>query len=144
MQLRDSAAAEDIAADVFEAAFKAYTRAQPDPDTVHVWLYRIARNRVFNHRRSARRLHAMIGRVGRESKRTADVEGAALMRSEVRAVLDALTILKTRDRELVGLRIAGDLTYREIGELTGMSEHAAMMATRRACDRVRDAMKERE
>jgi hypothetical protein len=45
--------------------------------------------------------------------------------------------MSPRDRVLVGLRVAGDLSYAEIGAVIGASEHAAMTATRRAVQRLR-------
>ncbi len=45
--------------------------------------------------------------------------------------------LRERDRQLVGLRVAGGLSYAEAGQVVGMREGAAKMATHRALERVR-------
>jgi RNA polymerase sigma-70 factor (ECF subfamily) len=145
MRVRNGEIAADIAADVFEAAFRAYGRAQPNPETVHIWLYRIARNRTINHYRRTARWRNITGILRRDAAAAVDdVEDAAEARSDLRAALETVSRLKPRDRELVGLRVGGGLSYQEIAAVMGMSEHAAAVATRRACDRIRDELRSRE
>jgi RNA polymerase sigma factor (sigma-70 family) len=48
--------------------------------------------------------------------------------------------MRPRERELIGLRVAADLSYREVGELMGMSEPAAKVATHRALRRLRERL----
>jgi RNA polymerase sigma-70 factor (ECF subfamily) len=143
-QVRDAAVAEDIGADVFEAAFKAYERARPEPDSVRFWLFRIAKNRVINYHRRNARWRAIAGLLHRTAEGGADVEDTATIRADLRVALQSLSGLKARDRELVGLRAAGGLSFQEIAELTGMTEHAAIVATRRAFERVREAVRSNE
>jgi RNA polymerase sigma-70 factor (ECF subfamily) len=142
-QVRDAAAAEDIGADVFEAAFKAYERARPDPDTVHFWLFRIARNKAINYQRRSTRWRAIANLIGRNAAE-GNVENNVETRAELREVLESFAVLSTRDRQLVGLRLAGGLSFHEIGEMMGMSERAAMTATHRACQRVRKSVRSAE
>jgi DNA-directed RNA polymerase specialized sigma24 family protein len=65
------------------------------------------------------------------------VEGQALLREELRHTLGVMRRLSARDRVLVGLRLAADLPYAEIGSVLGISEHTATVATRRAIQRLR-------
>ena len=65
------------------------------------------------------------------------MESLAGLRAELRDVLSAMAALSGRDRSLVGLRIAGGLSYSEIADAMGMSEGAARTATHRALGRVR-------
>jgi DNA-directed RNA polymerase specialized sigma24 family protein len=55
-------------------------------------------------------------------------------------VAAALAGMRRRDRELIGLRVAADLSYRVVGELLGMSEPAAKVATHRALGRLRERL----
>jgi RNA polymerase sigma-70 factor (ECF subfamily) len=70
-------------------------------------------------------------------------EHSVQVRSELRIVIDGIAQLPSRDRQLVGLRIAADLGYAEIGRIMGMTERAATVATSRALARVRSYETER-
>jgi RNA polymerase sigma-70 factor (ECF subfamily) len=138
-QVRNAADAEDLAADAFASAFAAYQRSRPPADRVLPWLLAIARNAVIDHyRRAGRRatLHAVLDRHA-EREAPPDVESAVLRNDDLRAVLVTMRTLRQRDRQLVGLRVAADLSYAEIGAVVGLSEHAATVATRRAVSRLR-------
>jgi RNA polymerase sigma-70 factor, ECF subfamily len=141
-QLRDVATAEDVAGDVFAAAFAAYRRVRPDPPGVRTWLFRIARNAVIDQYRREGRRRSLLVRIGRHRQFSDSVEETAAVRSDVRAVCAALETLRERDRQLVGLRVAGGLSFAEVGEVLGMRESAAKMATHRALERVRAVLRE--
>ena len=135
--LRDLHAAEDVAADVFVAAFKAYERARPTGDGVQTWLLRIARNTATSHLRRSARLGRALTAIGRRTPAPLDVEGTAELNGEMRLVLEILGTMKQRDQLLIGLRCGGGLSFREIAEMTGMTEVGARTATYRAAERLR-------
>ncbi len=141
-QLRDPDTAEDITSDVFAAAFAAYGRVRPEPAGVRTWLFRIARNAVIDQYRREGRRRSLIARIGRDRAFPESVEEHAEQRYDLRAVCDAMATLRERDRQLVGLRVAGGLSYAELGHVVGMREGAAKMATQRALDRVRATLRE--
>jgi len=58
-------------------------------------------------------------------------------RADIKRVTTALAGLGDRERQLIGLRVAGDLTYREIADVLGTSEAAAKVATHRALTKLR-------
>jgi RNA polymerase sigma factor (sigma-70 family) len=135
--LGDAVQAEDLAADVFAAAFAAYDRSRPDPDGVRSWLFRIARNAAIDRiRRRGVQLRWL--RSLRFDPGGTGVEETAELRAEVRQVTEAVQRLRKRDRLLVGMRVAGGLGYADIGRAMGMRENAARMATQRALQRLRD------
>jgi RNA polymerase sigma-70 factor (ECF subfamily) len=138
LQLRDPAIAEDLAADAFAAALAAYDRVRPDPDGVKVWLYTIARNRISSYRskswRWAKLLRSMV-----QNTASSDIESDAGVRDELRIVLRAMQRLSPRDQRLIALRTGTGLSFREVGELMGMSEKTATVATHRALERLRKA-----
>lgn len=138
-QVNDRGDAEDLAADVFAAAFHAYPGTDLAPGAVLAWLLRIARNAVIDHRRKHTRRSALLNRFfGAESEADpkANVEGEVVLRDEVRRALEACAHLSEKDRTLIGLRIAAGLPYAEVGEVLGISEHAATMACKRALARL--------
>jgi RNA polymerase sigma factor (sigma-70 family) len=143
-QLRDVATAEDVAGDVFAAAFAAYDRVLPEPAGVRTWLFRIARNAVIDQYRREGRRRSLIARVGRHRQFPDSVEESVEVRSDLRAICAALETLRERDRQLVGLRVAAGLSFAEVGEVLGMRESAAKAATHRALERVRALLREQE
>jgi RNA polymerase sigma-70 factor (ECF subfamily) len=130
-QTRSRDAAEEATAEVFAAAYTAYLRVRPDAHGVKFWLLRIARNTVVSRwRRTARR--ARIDRLLSAAPAFhGDVHAAAEVRADLRAVVAALSRLRSRDRVLIGLR-AAQLSYAEVGEFLGISEGAARVASHRA------------
>jgi RNA polymerase sigma factor (sigma-70 family) len=140
-QLRDARLAEDATADVFAAALAAYARTAPDQG-VGMWIFRIARNRVVDEHRGRRRRQRVIDRLRQVPRAATDPVDAVSMRDDVRRAGEAIARLRPRERELVGLRVAAQLSYAEIAALVGMKETAAKVATHRAFKRVRQWMEE--
>jgi RNA polymerase sigma-70 factor (ECF subfamily) len=139
LQLREPADAEDVTAQAFVSAWTSYERTAPPEDKVRVWLIRIASHDVIDHRRKTQRLRRMLMRFQKDDDaKSVDVESIAEVNEHLRTVLSAADGLSKRDRLLVGLRCGADLSYREISELTGMTEHNASNATYRAIARLRD------
>lgn len=141
-QLRDPAVAEDVSAEVFASALVAYERTRPG-EGAGMWLFRIARNAVVDeHRRRARRGRLVLRLGGRRHEPHPDPVDTVALRDEASRAGEAIARLRPRDRELVGLRVAGQLSYAEIGEVMGISETAAKVATHRALTTVRRALRQ--
>lgn len=139
-QLHDPAAAEDAAADVFAAALAAWSRTRPD-QRVKVWLMRIARNVVTDRFRERNRAARLMDRLrGRRQPPAADPAQLALLRHDVQLVLDRIAGLGRRDRLIVGLRLAGDMSHAEVAAILGISEGAARVAAHRAAKSLRAAL----
>lgn len=110
----DRVLAEDLAADVFERAFKARRRFDPARGTEAAWLYTIALNRLRDHARRS-------GTEGRALEASTDPppspsspEAAA----EDRDMLGrAMVVLSAEQREVVALRFGADLSVPQIAKL---------------------------
>jgi RNA polymerase sigma-70 factor (ECF subfamily) len=137
-QTGDPAVAEDVAADTFAAAFEAYARARPEEQRLRAWLLRIARNQAIDHHRRRARAQRLLTRWMRREP-VPDVEEMASQNADLRRVLDAMLHLSSRDRQLLGLRLAAGLPFAEIASATGMREAAARVACHRALRRLRSA-----
>jgi len=72
-----------------------------------------------------------------------DVEVLAHHHSELERATAAIARLRTRERELIGLRVAADLSFREVATLLGISEEAAKVATRRALRKLRSKLEDK-
>lgn len=139
-QVGDASAAEDITHDTFIRAYAAYHRVHPSDGGERTWLISIARNLTTDHHRRRGRWGRLLEKQGRDVVEQRDVESLAEERSRLREVAAAMAGMRQRDRELIGLRVAADLSYREVGELLGMSEPAAKVATHRALGRLRERL----
>lgn len=138
-QVSNRGDAEDLAADVFAAAFHAFATASLTPGAELAWLLRIARNAIIDYRRKHTRRSALLAKFfGGESEADpkANVEGEVVLRDEVRRALAAMTHLSDSDRTVIGLRIAAGLPYAEVAAVLGVSEHAATMKCKRALARL--------
>jgi DNA-directed RNA polymerase specialized sigma24 family protein len=64
-----------------------------------------------------------------------NVEAVAEQREQLRSVERALASLRPRERELIGLRVAAGLSYREMAQIAGGTEQICKVATRRSSSR---------
>jgi RNA polymerase sigma factor (sigma-70 family) len=107
------------------------------------WLFTVCRNRAISARRKTSRLRP---------EEEADVETMAqseptrsLERKEdARTVVAALEGLGEREREVVSLRFAADLSYKEIAEVTGLSVSHVGVILHHAIKSVRAEVARRE
>jgi RNA polymerase sigma-70 factor (ECF subfamily) len=136
-QVHDPAVAEDLTHETFVRAFVAYERIRPDLTSTRAWLITIARNLCTEHHRRLGRVRRLVSRLVQGRPPLADVESVAGQRGEVARVTAALAAFPARDRQLIGLRVAADLSYREVAAVLGTSEAAAKVATHRALVKLR-------
>lgn len=117
-------------------------RDQAKPST---WIYRVCLNTALTWRRTERRREARVV-AQPEPVETAACEShgpaATEAQSDLMATLmRAVRELPTTDRTLVVLALDG-LSYREIGDVTGMSENHVGVALNRARKKLSDLLKE--
>lgn len=139
-QIGEPEAAADVTHDVFIKAFAAYHRASPQAATIRTWLLTIARNCSVDYHRRRSRWRRMLTSLQAPLLSPVSIEMVADRRHELRRANAAIGRLRPRDRELIGLRIAAELSYRQIGSVLGMSEQAAKIATRRALRKLRSTL----
>jgi len=115
-RLRDQAAVEDLTQGTFERALRAWSRFDPRRGSERTWLLAIARNLLIDHRRRDHSSSAEINEgmlpsiAGPEARLTASHE-----------IVEVLSRLGDRDREVIALRFGGDLTGPEIAALLGLT-----------------------
>jgi RNA polymerase sigma-70 factor, ECF subfamily len=142
-QLGDAEAAADVTHDAFIKAFSAYERVSPDPETTRTWLISIARNCCVDFRRQNGRWQRLLRRLERFRESPLEVEVLAHHHSELERASAAIVGLRPRERELIGLRVAADLSFREVASVLGISEQAARVATRRALRKLRSKLEDK-
>lgn len=139
VRVQDMKTAEDITSRTF---LKALRRWPPRCTTGHVpkaWLFKIARNLIIDHYRSANR-HPIVSldKVGVPDQ--ADNPGSDTGLNILNIKI-AFTSLSSRDQELLSLRLAGQ-SNKEIASILGISKDAAGKACLRALKRLREKVME--
>ena len=119
----NQAAAEDLTHDVFYEACKGYKSFNRD-STLQTWLFSIANNLLKKYYRSnkyKRNLDSMLlNDMGNGSK---SLEELFVINEETRTLIKQIQSLDELSKEIVILRIYGELSFREIGQLIAKSEN---------------------
>jgi RNA polymerase sigma-70 factor (ECF subfamily) len=134
--------AEELTHETFLRALAVDEGLRPSPTQLRPWLVRIARNLAVDHHRRQSRMRTLLARLRGSTTGGADVETIVEQRHDLHRINAALQSLRPRERELIGLRVAADLSYREIADLLGIAEAAAKVAAHRALNRLRTRLEE--
>ena len=128
----------------FEAARRALRRAPHGAVPFRRWLVRIAVNLAKNHARDEKRFRMTLldeveeGRLGTEPAAPAELERAQRSERVRRAVLS----LPRRQREVLTLRVDGDLPFADVAEALSITENAARVSFHHAVRRLRALVEE--
>lgn len=134
--------AEDLTAEVFLRALKAFSRFDPAAGTPRAWLFRIAQNALRDHHRQAARRQMRSMSAMWDLEYTApSPEERLLWEEEVAALLTAVEELSAADREIIGLCYGSELSVTEASEVLGISSTAARTRLWRALGRLRKVLK---
>ena len=138
-ELRDHYEAEDVTERTFLLALSGLSsfeeRADPadgDASTFRIWLFRIARNVVANHRRSVRRRPVAPLEATAALADPIDIAGAAAVRDEARVAWEAVGRLPDDRRRAVVLRFVEEMSAAEIAGVLGKTEGAVRVLLHRA------------
>jgi RNA polymerase sigma-70 factor (ECF subfamily) len=139
-ELGDHHEAEDVTERTFLLALGALPRfregapadAGPEASTFRVWLFRVARNVVSNHRRSLRRRPTAPLEAAAAVAAPDDVEAGAMARADASAAWAAVARLPGDRRRAVVLRFVEEMSTAEIAGVLGRSEGAVRVLLHRA------------
>ena len=136
--------ADDLAADVFTAAFAQRTRYDLDQECARPWLYGIATNLVGAQRRREQRYYRALARTaavrpahGDEEERLTDRLSAAAAGPALAA---ALATLSPGDRDVLLLVALAELSYPEVAAALGIPYGTVCSRLSRARRHVRGAL----
>lgn len=119
----DAGLAEDLTQETFLKAYQSIDRYDGSCK-VSVWLCQIAKHLLYQHWERSKHEVPAEPDTERFDDRT-DTEHEVFARIELLDVLKEMQKLPAQMREVMYLRIAGDLSFREIGEILGRSENWA-------------------
>jgi RNA polymerase sigma-70 factor (ECF subfamily) len=131
---------EDLCADVFARAWRAWPGFRGVADDARHWLFRIARNTAIDAGRRRHGIRVVSIDAADATQPGRPIDDQAVERIQVRA---ALARLNQYERELVSLRTAG-LSHQEIAAIVGRSEAAVKMAWHRAMGQLRTQLEARD
>jgi RNA polymerase sigma-70 factor (ECF subfamily) len=120
-RVRRPSDAEDLAQLVFVKALEALPRYEQRGVPFGGWLFRLARNVVIDHIRTARE-HVDLDGLAERPGRDAGPEAQVLARQEMDAVAAALERLTEEQRDAIALRFFAGLSAREAAEAMGKQE----------------------
>ena len=136
----------EIAEDLCQEAFiKLMERPNllPDLDQSKYWLLRVVRNLSLNSEKRRRRERAAVGRLTQMSAGVAESGEKQLLQRELQSsVQAALDNLPHNLRAPLVFREYGNLGYREIGAILGISENNVKVRVFRARDRLHKVLGE--
>ena len=135
--------ARDLAQRAFLRAFEAARRSlrlrRGEPVPLRAWLLRVAVNMGKNHARDRRRWRPVpVDAVDAEVGVPPVGSDALEWEERARAVRAAVLELSRRQREVLGLRIDAELSFRDIGEVLGITENNAKVHFHHAAKRLRE------
>ena len=112
-QWLDAALAEDVVQD----AFVKLISQRKSPENVRGWLFRVVRNEAISRLRRQKSHRAHVERVSAEEVGWFEPRADDLIDAE--AAQQAMESLTTEQREVVVLRIWGQMSLKEIAEIVG-------------------------
>ena len=132
--------AEDIAQQVFVAAWRSRGAFDPAKAALGPWLVGITRNKIhdlYDLRTRSRRNESAVVRTVHAEQSTTDTESNVLDRV---LVLDALERLGSPQREILHLAVLGDLTHATIAERMNLPLGTVKSHINRSLRKLREAM----
>jgi len=150
--VRNSAAAEDLAQDVFLRVYRSRQSYVADAKFT-TWLYRIATNLAVNHARDTRHERAGVrvsldepdattGTLPELTDETPSVEEKILRRERMAAIKSHVQALPERQRVAVVMHKYQGMDYRQIAAVLHLSESATKSLLFRAYETLREKLKE--
>jgi len=128
----------DIAEDLVQEAFERFyvkNMAFPSPEDAKYWLIRVAKNLALNHVRRNKREINMVEKVKQkpsETVYTKDGSKELTDKETVKEVRKAIDSLPDNLRMVILLKEYGDLDYRSISKVLGISESNVKVRVHRA------------
>lgn len=136
-RVRNRAEAEDLTQQAFERALRAWGRYDPKKASVLTWLLSIARNLLIDHYRAGRGDRERPLADDEDWLGAADPSELVGLSPELEAALEQLG---DREREIVALRFGGDLSGKQIAEMTGLSLANVQQILSRSLRRLKQAL----
>lgn len=148
---KDEHLAEELCQETFFQAVKSIHRFRGDC-AVSTWLCQIARHVWYHYLEKKRyRKESSLELLYTETpeavlhsilQQASTPEREVLSHLDVQAVADAMKLLPEAEQEVLSLRLWGELSFQEIGTITGHTENWARVTFFRGKQKVKEALKD--
>lgn len=139
VRARGATEPDDLTSEVFLQAFRGLGAFDGDGEAFKRWLFTIAHRRLVDDLRTrARRGVDAAYEDATDPRLSSSAEDAALEHLFPEHLRTMLTQLTSEQREVLLLRVLGDLSIEEIAIASGRSEAATRSLIRRAAENLRD------
>jgi len=128
-----------LSSDIMQESFTRMLRSYGSGAQNSSLLYTIARNALLDHSKKSSR-QAPLAEQPQDI--SADPEKQFMIRESYHRMLAALEQFHEGERDILSLAANGDLSYREIGKITGISEANVKIRVHRARIKLRKIFKE--
>jgi RNA polymerase sigma-70 factor (ECF subfamily) len=118
-----------LSSDIMQESFTRYLKHYGQKTRSVSLLYTIARNVLFDNSRKQWRNTQLEED---QEDCSGNQEHACMVREEYRQVLSAIQRLKKNEKDILALVVSGDLSYREIASVVGISEANVKVKVHRA------------
>lgn len=122
---------EDLTQEVFYEALKAYSSFK-NKSSIKTWMFAIANNILKKHYRKTRNYNQLNNRLTHNSTSYNNLEDSIIKKDEKVNLIQIINKLESAYREIVILRVYGELSFSEIGEIINKSENYARVYFHRA------------
>lgn len=137
-RVRHRESAEDITSQVFHDAFKSIGQYRPVAP-FSAWLFTIARRRIADFYKKSRPTEELSEEVPQDS---AGILTGVIQNEDLGHLEEQLQTFDEGERELLRLRFAGEMRYKEIALLVNKSPGAVKIAIYRLLDRLKADMEQ--
>lgn len=139
---RDQCLAEELAQETFYKALKNIGRYK-EKSSIKAWLCQIGKNAYFDYLKKQK--HIASDEVPEDMRSPSDAAGTedyVISKDEALSIYKVIHLLGEPHKEVFTLRVLGDLSFKEIGEIFGRGEGWARVTYHRAKLKVVEKMKE--
>ncbi len=130
--------AEDLTSITFMKAMEKLSQYRQDKGEFSAWLYRIARNSLFDYFRSRKKTVEL--EEAWELAGNTDIHADAEQKDQWERIQPFLRQLKQEQQEILKMRIWDEMSYKEIAEILGKNEAACKMTFSRTIRQLKEMM----
>jgi RNA polymerase sigma-70 factor (ECF subfamily) len=141
-RLNDGYVAEELTSITFEKAWKARRRYEKDKGAFSTWIFTIARNTATDYlRKQGEEIGLDVQNVEADP---VSLEEIYEKQEDSHHLIEIVSILDNREKELIGLKYGADLTNRKIAEITGLTESNVGTILHRTMIKLREEWEEKK
>lgn len=136
---KDKHITEDITSETFIKAINSIESFKGNCD-IKVWLFQIAKNSYYSYLRKNKNLIELDSLPEKEDD--FDMEKSVISFEESKRIYEILHDLPEPYKEVVSLRVFGELSFKQIGSLFGKTDNWACVIFHRARNKIREEMRD--